>query len=146
MQATAPDRDGDPLTPAQRRYRQRDKRDMISVLRKQVKAKNMQIPYEFAEKIKINQHQKPALAAQVDAHRAVLLLLPEGADETAWKPLPYADLLEARFRRLQQRERKTSRLITDLPNDNATHVEYLLPLWVILMFHIVSVPSVYTYK
>jgi leucyl aminopeptidase len=106
----------------QRRYRQRDKRDIISVLREQVKAKSMQIPYGFTEKIKINQHTKPALAAQVDAHRAVLLLLPDGANETAWKPLPYATLLKARFRQLQRRERKASLLGTDLPNANATHV------------------------
>jgi leucyl aminopeptidase len=110
------------VTGRRQRYQRRGKRDIISVLHEQVKAKSMEIPYRFTDKIKINQHAKPALAAQVDAHRAALLILPEAADEAAWKRLPYTGLLKARFRRLQQRERKAPRLITDLPNDNATHV------------------------
>jgi leucyl aminopeptidase len=36
--------------------------------------------------------------------------------------LPYAGLLKTRFQQLLQREPKASRLVTDLPNDNATHV------------------------
>jgi leucyl aminopeptidase len=82
----------------------------------------MDIPYGFAEKIKINQHAKPALAAQVDVHRAALLILPETEDATAWKQLPYGELLKTRFQRLQRRDRQATRLATDLPNDNATHV------------------------
>jgi len=105
-----------------RRYRRRNKRDIISVLHEQVKAKSMEIPYGFTEKIKINQHAKPATDAQVDAHRTVLLLLPETADDAAWKKLPYGGFLKARFRQLRRREPKASRLVTDLPNASATHV------------------------
>jgi leucyl aminopeptidase len=82
----------------------------------------MQIPYGHTEKIKINQHAKPALTTQVDAHHAVLLILPETAGAAAWKQLPYAGLLKPRFLRLQQRDRHATRLVTDLPNDNATRV------------------------
>jgi leucyl aminopeptidase len=82
----------------------------------------MGIPYGFTDKIKINQHAKPALTTQMDAHRAALLILPEKADASAWKLLPYAGLLKPRFQRLQYRDRKANRLVTDLPNDNATHV------------------------
>jgi leucyl aminopeptidase len=82
----------------------------------------MQIPYGFTEKIKINQHAKPALAMQADAQHAMLLLLPKAAVPATWKTLPYGDLLEARFERLQRHERQASRLVTDLPNGNATHV------------------------
>jgi len=82
----------------------------------------MKIPYGFTEKIKINQHAKPALTAQMEAHRAALLILPEKADAPAWKLLPYAGLLKSHFQRLQYRDRKANRLVTDLPNGNATHV------------------------
>ena len=53
----------------------------------------MEIPYGHTEKITINQHAKPALTTQVDAHRAALMVLPETADGPAWKHLPYAGLL-----------------------------------------------------
>jgi leucyl aminopeptidase len=82
----------------------------------------MEIPYGFTDKIKINQHAKPALTTQLDAHRTALLILPEKADAAAWKHLPYAGLLRPRFQRLQHRDRKSGRLVTDLPNGNATHV------------------------
>ena len=82
----------------------------------------MEIPYGFTDKIKINQHAKPALTTQMDAHRAALLILPEEAGAAAWKQLPYAALLKPRFQRLQHRDRQAARLVTDLPNGNATHV------------------------
>jgi leucyl aminopeptidase len=82
----------------------------------------MEIPYGYTEKIKINQHAKPALTTQVDAHRAALLVLPEKAGTPAWKHLPYAALLRPRFQRLQHRDTQATRLVTDLPNANATHV------------------------
>jgi leucyl aminopeptidase len=82
----------------------------------------MEIPYGHTEKIKINQHKKPALSAQVDARHAALMILPETADAGTWKQLPYAGLLRPRLRQLQLRDRQATRLATDLPNDNATHV------------------------
>ena len=82
----------------------------------------MVIPYGFTDKIKINQHAKRALTTQMDAHRAALLILPEEAGAAAWKQLPYAALLKPRFRRQQHRDRQAARLVTDLPNGNATHV------------------------
>jgi leucyl aminopeptidase len=81
----------------------------------------MEIPYGHTEKITINQHAKPALTTQVDAHRAALLILPETAGAPAWKHLPYAGVLKPRFQRLKHRDRHASRLDTDLPNGNATH-------------------------
>jgi leucyl aminopeptidase len=82
----------------------------------------MEIPYGFTEKIKINQYAKPALTTQMDAHRAALLLLPEKAGAAAWNQLPYAGLLRPRFQQQQHRNRQVARLVTDLPNGNATRV------------------------
>ena len=42
--------------------------------------------------------------------------------QPTWKHLPYAGLLRSRFQRLQHQDRKANRLVTDLPNGNATHV------------------------
>ena len=68
----------------------------------------MEIPYGFTEKIKINQHAKPALTTQMDAHRAALLLLPEKAGAAAWNQLPYAGLLRPRYQQLQHRNRQAT--------------------------------------
>jgi leucyl aminopeptidase len=82
----------------------------------------MEIPYGFTEKIKINQHAKPASTTQVDSHRAALLIVPEKASAVEWKHLPYAGLLKPRLQRLQHQDKKATRLVTDLPNGSATHV------------------------
>jgi leucyl aminopeptidase len=94
---------------------------MISVLREQVKAKSMDIPYSHIENIKLNQHTKDALAQQVDSHHAVLYLVPQPPRKSHWEQLPYAEVLKPRYQRLLRRDRHATRLATDLPNNNGTH-------------------------
>jgi len=95
---------------------------MISVLAQQVKAKSMQIPYRHAEKIKINQYTKNLTASQTDTRPAVLCLLPESGGTTRWDALPYGEILQARMRAMQRRNRHGKRLETDLPNRSGTRV------------------------
>jgi leucyl aminopeptidase len=82
----------------------------------------MEIPYGHTDKITINQHTQPASAARVDTHHAVLLVLPETAGASTWKHLPHAAVLRPRFQRMKRQDRHVTRLVTDLPNANATRV------------------------
>jgi leucyl aminopeptidase len=82
----------------------------------------MEIPYSHTDKITIHQHTKPAPVAQVDTHRVMLLVLPETPGASVWKLLPYAGVLKPRWQRLKRQDRHATRLVTDLPNGNATHV------------------------
>jgi leucyl aminopeptidase len=95
---------------------------MICVLRQQVKAKSMQIPYRHSEKIKINQHTKTPTAARIEAFPAAICILPEKPGAADWTQLPCADILKPRFQQLLRRDKQASRLATDLPNKIATHV------------------------
>jgi leucyl aminopeptidase len=95
---------------------------MISVLREQVKAHSMDIPYQHCEKIKINQHTKDPKPPRIDAHRVVLVLLPEAPRKPVWERVAYADVLQPRFQHMKRQDKKYSRLATDLPNKVATHV------------------------
>jgi leucyl aminopeptidase len=95
---------------------------MICVLCEQVKAKSMQIPYRHIEKIKINQHAVPAPLARLDAHRTALLLLPAHPRKAHWELLPHHTELKTRFQRLKRRDSEPGRLVTDLPNRDATRI------------------------
>ena len=94
---------------------------MISVLREQVKAKSMDIPYSHIENIKLNQHTKDALAKQADSHQAILCIVPDKPRKTHWEQLPYTTELKSRYQRQQRRDRHATRLVTDLPNKTGTH-------------------------
>jgi leucyl aminopeptidase len=94
---------------------------MISVLREQVKAKSMEIPYRHTEKIKINQHTTAADAKRLDTHRVALLVLPEDTRKTHWEQLPYSTTLKPRFQAMKRRDKSHNRLTTDLPNRYGTH-------------------------
>jgi len=95
---------------------------MISVLREQVKAKSMQIPYDHSEKIKLNQYKTSATAKQLDASRVTLMLLPAQPGKAVWEQLPYGDDLRPRYQRVLRKDKQTRRLGTDLPNAQASHV------------------------
>jgi leucyl aminopeptidase len=95
---------------------------MICVLRQQVKAKSMLIPYRHIEKIKINQHTKTLSPARLDALPVVVCILPKKPGAPDWAQFPYADILKARFQQLRRRDKDASRLATDLPSEAATHV------------------------
>jgi leucyl aminopeptidase len=95
---------------------------MICVLRQQVKAKSMHIPYRHSEKIKINQHTKTPSAARLEAFPAAICILPEKPGAADWAQLPCADIIKPRFQQLKRRDKQASRLATDLPNKFATHV------------------------
>ncbi|MFV1973072.1 MAG: leucyl aminopeptidase family protein [Thiohalobacterales bacterium] len=94
---------------------------MISVLREQVKAKSMEIPYRHTEKININQHTTDADARRLDSFRVALLVLPERPRKTHWERLPYSTTLKPRFQAMRRRDKSQHRLVTDLPNRNVTH-------------------------
>jgi leucyl aminopeptidase len=110
-----------PELTGKQRYPKHDKRVMICVLRQQVKAKSMQIPYRHSEKIKINQDTKPLPTARLEATPVVLCILPEKPGAADWAQLPCADVLKPRFQQLRRRDKHASRLATDLPNKSATH-------------------------
>jgi leucyl aminopeptidase len=95
---------------------------MIRVLRQQVKAKSMQIPYRHLEKIKINQHRTRPTRRTIEAARCLLVLLPEKPAERDWRQLPHGTTLQARLRRARRSDPETSRLVTDLPNTTGTRV------------------------
>jgi len=95
---------------------------MISVLREQVKAKSMQIPYDHSEKIKLNQHTTRPESRQLDACRVALIIIPEQPDKAVWEQIAHADTLKSRFLRHTRRHKEDKRLCTDLPNTNGTHV------------------------
>jgi len=75
---------------------------MISVLREQVKAKSMQIPYRHIEKIKINQHTTGADAKRLDSYHVALLVLPKAPRTTHWEHLPYGTTLKPRFQAMRR--------------------------------------------
>jgi len=95
---------------------------MICVLRQQVKAKSMQIPYRHSEKIKINQDTKPLSITALESTPVMICILPEKTGAADWAQLPCTDILKPRFQQLCRRDKHASRLATDLPNKSATHV------------------------
>ena len=95
---------------------------MIGVLREQVKAKSMQIPYRYLEKIKINQHQSRLTQKAADSARCLLVLLPERPGAADWQRLPHGATLKARLQRARRSNPKATQLVTDLPNSAGTHV------------------------
>jgi leucyl aminopeptidase len=82
----------------------------------------MEIPYRHTEKIKINQSAKDATTARVDTRDVALMILPEKPGPSDWQRIPWAEVLEPRYRRMQRRDPDNHRLVTDLPNRNGTLV------------------------
>jgi hypothetical protein len=82
---------------------------MISVLREQVKAKSMQIPYDHSEKIKLNQHTTRPESRQLDACRVALIIIPEQPDKAVWEQIAHADTLKSRFLRHTRRHKDDKR-------------------------------------
>jgi leucyl aminopeptidase len=95
---------------------------MISVLRLQVKAKSMHIPYKHSENIKLNQYVKNPQPQQIDARQVTLIIVPEKPGKAAWDMLAYADVLKPRYQHLQRQPGEHARLSTDLPNKRGTRV------------------------
>jgi leucyl aminopeptidase len=95
---------------------------MISVLREQVKAIDMDIPYRHSEKIKLNQHTKDLTGKAVDALAALILLVPAKPGKAVWERLPHADVLKARWLQQRRRDKDSDSLVTDLPNPAGTRV------------------------
>jgi leucyl aminopeptidase len=82
----------------------------------------MHIPYGHTENIKLNQYLKNPEAKQIDSQRLVLLIIPSKPGKAVWEQLAYADILKARYQRMKRQHKDGDRLITDLPNKNASHV------------------------
>lgn len=82
----------------------------------------MPIPYPYAEKITINQHEKPATVRQLAGRDALLLILPEAAGRAVWRDLPYADFLAARAKRRRGVDDTAKDWETELPNPRGTRV------------------------
>ncbi len=98
---------------------------MISVLREQVKASGMDIPYRHIENIKINQHTKDIAETAVERHAVLLAVLPERPGKAAWQRLPHGELLRSRWQRQRRRDPDADCLVTDLPNGRGTRVMLL---------------------
>lgn len=95
---------------------------MISVLREQVKANCMEIPFRYVEKIKLNQYLKDLDTEAADALPCVLLLVPEAPAANLWGRLPHGELLRKRWQQLMRRNKTSDHLFTELPNPAATRV------------------------
>ncbi len=91
---------------------------MISVLPGQVKAKAMDIPYDHAAKIKLNQRPVAPSEKQVESADAWILWVPESG-RILWKALPWGELIQSRWRRRCASEQK---LVTDLPTQRGTRL------------------------
>jgi leucyl aminopeptidase len=88
---------------------------MISVLREQVKANSMDIPFRHVEKIKLNQYTKDLDAKTADTLPCVILLLPETPEQALWSRLPHGELLQRRWQQRLRHDQETDSLCTDLP-------------------------------
>ena len=82
----------------------------------------MQIPYGHSEKVKLNQYIRNPGNRQLDSTRVALVITPEQPGKAVWEQLAYADTLKSRYLRLKRQHKDAKRLLTDLPNDNGTHV------------------------
>jgi leucyl aminopeptidase len=98
---------------------------MISVLREQVKANRMDIPYRHIEKIKINQHTKDIAESAVERLGVLLVTVPDKPGRAVWERLPHGELLRSRWQRMKRRDNDSDCLVTDLPNAKATRVMLL---------------------
>jgi leucyl aminopeptidase len=100
---------------------------MISVLREQVKANSMDIPFRHVEKIKLNQYTKDLDATLADALPCVILLLPEQAPRARWKQLPHGELLYRRWQQQRRHDREADHLCTDLPAGTRVLLQTIRP-------------------
>lgn len=84
---------------------------MIVVLPHKVKEKGVKIPYQFLEKIKLNQTLKAPSDAMAERADALLIWLPESAGSVHLGGLPNSELLQKRWR-----QRQPGPVQTELPN------------------------------
>jgi leucyl aminopeptidase len=98
---------------------------MISVLREQVKANSMDIPYRHTDKIKINQQIKDLTATAAERIGVAIMIVPHKPGKAVWERLPHGQLLKSRWQQLQRRNRDSDCLVTDLPNKAGTRVMLL---------------------
>jgi leucyl aminopeptidase len=104
------------------RYPAKNKRDMICVLARQVKEFGMSIPFRHAEKITINQHAKPPTPRELAGCDALLLILPETADDRLWRDLPHGEFLARRARQRRTAAGAGKDWESELPTDRGTRV------------------------
>jgi leucyl aminopeptidase len=98
---------------------------MISVLREQVKANSMDIPYRHTDKIKLNQQIKDLTATAAEHIAVLVMVVPHKPGKAVWERLPHGQLLKSRWQQLRRRDRDSDCLVTDLPNKAGTRVMLL---------------------
>jgi leucyl aminopeptidase len=82
----------------------------------------MQIPHDYSEKVKLNQHLSNPEARQLDSARVALIITPEHPVKAVWEQLTHTDTLKSRYLRQKRQHKDAKQLCTDLPNKNGTHV------------------------
>jgi len=82
----------------------------------------MEIPYQHAANISINQHLKAPSSTQLEASSAAILLLPPSPARIPWDAIPYGDLLRRRWSGRAKSAADEDPWVTELPNPGGTRL------------------------